>query len=203
MKNTIILWFILVSSTAIQGQDSLSVSFYDAFEDYKANYLADRSNEDGPISPEEAKDIHFFEADTSYVVLARVELLDQKDTLTMPTANGKQKDYVKYAYLHFEIQGKASKLLIFRSVRLMKNPLYRNALFLPFYDYSNGSKTYGGGRYMDLSISDIDNKTLMLDFNRCYNPYCAYTTGYSCPIPPEENTLELEILAGESAYGKK
>ena len=144
MKNTIILWFILVSSAAIQGQDSLSVSFYDAFEDYKTNYLADRSNEDGPISPEEAKGIHFFEADTSYVVLARVELLDQKDTLTMPTANGKQKDYVKYAYLHFDLQGKASKLLIFRSVRLMKNPLYRNALFLPFYDYSNGSKTYGG-----------------------------------------------------------
>ena len=56
---------------------------------------------------------------------------------------------------------------------------------------------------MDLSISDIDNKTLMLDFNRCYNPYCAYTTGYSFPIPPEENTVELEILAGESAYGKK
>ena len=203
MKNTIILWFIIVSSTAIQGQDSLSVSFYEAFENYKTNYIADRSNEDGPISPEEAIGINFFEADSSYVVLARVELLDQKDTLTMPTANGKQKDYVKYAYLHFDLQGKASKLLIFRSVRLMKNPLYRNALFLPFYDYSNGSMTYGGGRYMDLSINDIKDKTLILDFNRCYNPYCAYTSGYSCPIPPEENTIELEILAGESAYGKK
>lgn len=201
MKNTIILWFTLLSSVT-WGQDSLSISFNAAFEKYKTDYIADRSNEDGPISPEEAEGINFFEADSSYIVLAKVELLDQKDTLTMPTVNGKQKDYVKYAYLHFDLQGKTSKLLIFRSVRLMKNPLYRNALFLPFYDYSNGSTTYGGGRYMDLSIRDIHDNTLILDFNRCYNPYCAYTTGYSCPIPPEENTLELEILAGESAYGK-
>ena len=121
----------------------------------------------------------------------------------MPTVNGKLKKYIKYAYLHFEINGQKSKLLLFRSVRLMRNPLYRNSLFLPFYDYSNGTKTYGGGRYMDLSISDIKDNTLILDFNRCYNPYCAYTSGYSCPIPPEENTIKSEILAGESAYGKK
>ena len=193
-----------MSTSVMYCQDDvLALTFEEKFEQYKKAYIADRSNEDGPISPEEAKNINFFDADTSYIVTATVEMLDQKDTLTMPTANGKIKKYIKFAYLHFEINNQKSKLLVFRSVRLMRNPLYHNALFLPFYDYSNGSKTYGGGRYMDLLTTDIKEGEILLDFNRCYNPYCAYTTGYSCPIPPEENTVEFEILAGESAYGKK
>ena len=202
MKN-LLLAILFIQSFTLLGQDTLSLSFSDKFEQYKSAYIADRSNEDGPISPEEAKNINFFEANPAYVVMAKVEMLDQKDTLTMPTVNGKLKKYIKFAYLHFELNGQKSKLLVFRSVRLMKNPLYKNALFLPFYDYSNGITTYGGGRYMDLSTLNIEDGQIELDFNRCYNPYCAYTTGYSCPIPPEENTIEFEILAGERAYGKK
>jgi uncharacterized protein (DUF1684 family) len=85
----------------------------------------------------------------------------------------------------------------------LNNPVYKDHLFLPFYDQSNGVESYGGGRYMDLKQTDIIDGQLELDFNKCYNPYCAYTTGYSCPIPPASNTLDFKILVGESAYGKK
>ena len=58
-------------------------------------------------------------------------------------------------------------------------------LFIPFRDATTGVETYAAGRYLDLN----ENTTGFydLDFNRAYNPYCAYNTGYSCPIPPEEN----------------
>ena len=175
MKNLLFV-ILFIQSFTLLGQDTLTLSFSDKFDQYKSAYIADRSNEDGPISPEEAKNINFFDADSTFVVMAKVEMLDQKDTLTMPTVNGKLKKYIKYAYLHFEFNGQKSKLLVFRSVRLMKNPLYKNALFLPFYDYSNGRTTYGGGRYMDLSTLNIVDGQIELAFNRCYNPYCAYTT---------------------------
>ena len=61
----------------------------------------------------------------------------------------------------------------------------------------------GGGRYIDLSIVDFTDNTIVLDFNRSYNPYCAYATGYNCPIPPEANRLPLAIRAGEQSFGKK
>lgn len=67
-------------------------------------------------------------------------------------------------------------------------------LFLPFRDRSSGDKTYGGGRYIDLDVPT--GESLIIDFNKSYNLYCAYTDGYSCPIPPEGNTLKIAIEAG-------
>ena len=67
-------------------------------------------------------------------------------------------------------------------------------LFLPFTDNTNGVETYGGGRYIDLKIPA--GNTINIDFNKAYNPYCAYSDKYSCPIPPPENHLDIEIKAG-------
>jgi len=74
------------------------------------------------------------------------------------------------------------------------------SLFIPFRDATSGGGTYGAGRYLDL----IENTTGIydLDFNRAYNPYCAYNDRFSCPLPPGENTLEVPILAGEKIYSK-
>ena len=70
-----------------------------------------------------------------------------------------------------------------------------NRLFVPFGDLTNGSETYGGGRYMEL------NRTATglydLDFNRAYHPYCVYNVSYECPVPPRENRLAVAIPAGE------
>ena len=70
-------------------------------------------------------------------------------------------------------------------------------LFLHFTDKTNGSETYGGGRFLDLRIPE--GNTLVLDFNKAYNPYCAYNNGYSCPIPPKENKLKVAVRAGVMA----
>jgi uncharacterized protein len=70
-------------------------------------------------------------------------------------------------------------------------------------DKSNGEETYEGGRYLDLRFADLKNDgTLFIDFNKAYNPYCAFSGGYSCPIPPLENRIQVAIPAGEKKFRK-
>jgi uncharacterized protein (DUF1684 family) len=65
-------------------------------------------------------------------------------------------------------------------------------------DDTNGAETYAGGRYIDLAIPGGDS--IVIDFNRAYNPYCAYNKKYSCPLVPKVNTLTTEIRAGVKAF---
>ena len=78
---------------------------------------------------------------------------------------------------------------------LRKEEGFEDYLFIPFRDGTSRIETYGGGRYLDVRIPD--GKELLIDFNLAYNPYCAYSHRYSCPIPPVVNTLDVKIIAGE------
>jgi len=83
-------------------------------------------------------------------------------------------------------------------VELKEDEGYEDYLFLPFTDATNGNETYGGGRYIDLSIPNGDQ--IVIDFNKAYNPYCTYNKKYSCPIVPSQNALDIEIFAGVKAF---
>ena len=67
-------------------------------------------------------------------------------------------------------------------------------MFIPFKDATNGIETYGGGRYLD---APLENGVLTLDFNLAYSPFCAYFEGWTCPLPPRANYLNVAIRAGE------
>ena len=110
--------------------------------------------------------------------------------------------YVKYADLYFTLKGEKQKLAVYQSQSLKTDPEYYDYLFLPFTDLTNGDSTYGGGRYIDLRIPEDGVKKITLDFNQAYNPYCAYSGGYSCPVPPAENNLDAAITAGVKTYSK-
>jgi len=71
--------------------------------------------------------------------------------------------------------------------------------FLVFGDMTNGHETYGGGRFLDVSASD-DGRKVILDFNRAYNPPCAFTPFATCPLPVEDNRLPFPIPAGEQTW---
>ena len=72
-------------------------------------------------------------------------------------------------------------------------------LFIPFKDATTGKETYPAGRYLDMEsgTGQMPDGKWILDFNNAYNPWCAYSTDYACPLTPQENILEVEILAGE------
>ncbi len=136
----------------------------------------------------------FFMIDKKYRVNAKLVKATKADTIKIMTSSGKIKSYDKYAKAQFEMDGKAFELTLYQSHRLREMEEYKDYLFLPYKDHTNGLDSYGGGRYIDLKIPEGDE--IIIDFNQSYNPLCAYSDGYSCPIPPEENHLEVEVKAG-------
>ena len=108
--------------------------------------------------------------------------------------------YNKFGKTVFKLNGKKYTLAIYQNVDLVNTAGYEDYLFIPFKDLTNGEDTYGGGRYLDLKIPE--GETILIDFNRAYNPYCAYNHNYSCPIPPFENHLKVKIEAGVKKYYK-
>ena len=121
----------------------------------------------------------------------------------METSSKDKHIYRVYAVAHFRIHDTVQKLHIYQSQRLMEIEKYADHLFIPFTDLTSGEESYENGRYIDLKISDLETGSLTIDFNKAYNPYCAYVSDrYSCPIPPAENHLPIAIRAGEKKIAK-
>jgi uncharacterized protein (DUF1684 family) len=76
-----------------------------------------------------------------------------------------------------------------------------NSYFVIFADMTNGKETYGAGRFLSVNKADSTGK-IYIDFNKSYNPPCAFTKFATCPLPPQQNILKLEVTAGEKNYGK-
>lgn len=190
---TILLLFISIDGFAQSYAEQIAKHR----ESYKEDFIKDNHS---PLKKDDLQNLHFYEADSTYKVLAEVELLKNEKVFKMPTFNGSSSDYYRYAHINFVLNGKAIQMTLYRSVSLSTNPVYKDHLFLPFTDETNNKETYGGGRYIDLDAKEIVNNHIEIDFNKAYNPYCAYSAGYRCPVPPEENDLQLALKAGEKLY---
>lgn len=199
MKNLLILIFACIFYPVFSQNDTLSYKETMAHfrEEYKNDHL---ENPRSPIKADDLADLRFFEADEKYRVTCTFELTPGEKPFDMPTYSGRKQQYVKYGTLHFELDGKPLQLAVYQSLRLKNIPGYSDHRFLPFRDLTNGETTYGGGRYIDLKTADLETEPIVLDFNKCYNPWCSYSDGFSCPIPPSENTLEVVIEAGEQMF---
>jgi len=127
---------------------------------------------------------------------ARLESIENKKVVVLPTSDGLEKKYLEYGLAKFELNDEPCELLI---LEIMEDGPYRGTLFLAFADATSARETYGAGRYLDVKkIPGASSVTL--DFNQAYNPYCAYAANYSCPFPPKENVLKTAIQAGEKTY---
>lgn len=194
MKFLIIL-LVLTSSSAFAQTYNEQIAKHR--EEYKADFIKETRS---PLKENDLKNLHFFEPDSNYRITAKVKLLKNEKIFKMPTYDGSSKEFIRYAKVKFILNGKPLELTLYRNIDLMVNPAYKNLLFLPFTDETNTITTYGGGRYIDLDLTQIKRKKLEIDFNKSYNPYCAYSDGYRCPVPPEENNLTITIKAGEKNY---
>jgi uncharacterized protein len=114
----------------------------------------------------------------------------KREVLVMPTSNGSQAIYERVGWFSFVVDGQTVRLAGFAR----EGDDHPEALFVPFKDASSGMTTYGGGRYLE---APLHGQTVEANFNFAYSPYCAYSEGWSCPIPPQENWLTVNILAGE------
>ena len=200
-RNTIITSLILVVLGVIIVS---SLTSGEAEEMYVARIMKGREEKDremrhsagSPFAPDTVpfNGLNYFAVDQSYKIKAKLEIIADKKIVTLPTSDGKQKQYLEYGYGVFDLHDKANKLLILETV----GGEFDGMLFLAFGDATSAGETYGAGRYLELEKGN--EKSVTMDFNLAYNPYCAYTEGFSCPFPPRENLLEVPIRAGEMNY---
>ncbi|GAB3423018.1 DUF1684 domain-containing protein [Haloparvum alkalitolerans] len=173
--------------------------------EYADELVANRAEKDdffaehpqSPIPPEHRDDfsgLNYFDPDETYRVAAVATVHDDPEPVEMETTAGAPVRYLRVVTFTFELDGETYELAGYR-----QESDDGEGLFVPFRDKTTGQETYRHGRYMELEpegeLSDGDPVTL--DFNLAYNPFCAYSETFSCPLPPEENWLETEIRAGE------
>lgn len=195
---------VLLISMSACGQ-RMGANYEATIDQHRSKYKHDFvTDENSPLKAVDTAFLRFYPANEHYAVSASFTLTPESKPFDMPTHSGAVQQYRKYGTVQFLLQKDTLQLAVYQSLSLLKKPEYANHLFIPFNDLTNYETTYAGGRYLDLKIDDIKKKnTVLLDFNKCYNPYCAYSDGYSCPIPPDENKLNVRIDAGEMMFGRE
>jgi uncharacterized protein (DUF1684 family) len=196
MKRSIYFVLILVCSLvkAQEVQES-SAEFQQKLNKEFAN------KEESPLTDNDFKtfkELDFFPISEQYIVQARFVRTKNEKVFKMKTSTTRQPEYIKYGELHFMLEQKKMVLNVYQNVELSKKEGYEDYLFLPFSDQTCGKESYLGGRYIDLRFPQ--SETVIIDFNKAYNPYCAYNHKYSCPVVPLENDLPIEIKAGVKKF---
>ena len=168
---------------------------------YLGQLMADRQTAEdffrGEESPLDSADrqgfrrLNYFPPDSRYRMVLSLERPASEDTVTILDTKGEERKYVRAGIVRFELESRPETLTVFREP-------FRNYLFLPFRDTTSGGETYAVGRYLEPIPAGPDK--FLIDFNRAYNPYCAYSHRWACPIPPDENVLSVAIRAGEKKY---
>jgi len=163
MKSRVLCTFILLLCAA----PAFAQQWARDIEGFRKQYIADLlAEERHPIAHGDVRFIEFFKPDSTYRVVAEFTPSPGSTPFLLPTHSGKQKPFKEYGVVRFTLRDTSYTLHVYQSVNLVNNKS-SNDLFLPFKDYTNYETTYGGGRYIDLSTTDIINGTLVIDFNKC------------------------------------
>jgi uncharacterized protein (DUF1684 family) len=152
-----------------------------------------RQNPYSPLEPEDRQkfsSLKYYEPDLAFQYILQLQPADP-EPITLQTNTGDEQIYNRIGTVQFEVDGEPARAAIYQSTD-------RNDLFLPFRDATSGKETYGAGRYLE--PVDLGNGEVLVDFNLAYNPYCAYSPNFSCPLPPVENWLKVPIRAGEKKF---
>ena len=190
------VFFAILLANMSLAQDE---SYQDSTEAYLKNYVKKHS----VVTGNDKELMSFFPVNEKYVINCKFERTMDAPWFRMESTGAIKKNYRVYGRIHFSINDTVVRLNIYQSQDLMTTHQYRDHLFIPFTDATSGEETYESGRYIDLEINDIKNDRVVIDFNRAYNPYCAYVSGkYNCPIPPAGNRLVVAIPAGEKTFKK-
>jgi len=158
----------------------------------KDEFLAEHPRSPVPPAARDEFEQHYFPPDPDLRFELELDEHDEKETLTIATTTEGEREYMRWGEFAVEVDGEPVTLQAYKA-----DP-DEDRLWVPFRDETNGEETYGGGRYLDLEADEHRaGDTWVLDLNRAYNPYCAYSDAYECPMVPMENWLDVRVEAGE------
>jgi uncharacterized protein len=146
-----------------------------------------------PLPPpvrKQFKGLEYYPEEPALCFDLELERDPNKETLVMSTSSGSERVYERLGWVEFAVNGVIARLALYAP----EGELEVEQAFVPFKDSTSGVQTYGAGRYLE---ARLNGDIVRLDFNLAYNPYCAYSDGWSCPLPPRENWLTVPIEAGE------
>lgn len=198
------LWFILMCiplGVLSQDNEKIIAEIETVQQQLNAHYTNPETTVLKPEDFEKFEGLEFYPIALEYRVEATFVRTPDEEPFYMPTTTERLPLYVKYGELFFTWEGKQHQLDIFENLEPKKEE-YKDYLFLPITDLTSGDGSYGGGRYLDVKKSEVAQGKVVLDFNKLYNPYCAYNEKYSCPIPPAQNDLPIRIEAGVKDFFK-
>ncbi|MFW6256689.1 MAG: DUF1684 domain-containing protein [Bacillota bacterium] len=156
-----------------------------------------KEHSQSPLSSSQKKKftgLNYFPVRLEYRFKLKLSEHDKKETIEVNDNAGNKQQYIRWGEFKFELDEKPVVLQAY------KGDSNEDRLWVPFKDETNGNKTYGAGRYLDLNTSEKEGKHWILDFNQAYNPFCAYNENFVCPFIPPENWLEVKIEAGEKKF---
>jgi len=145
---------------------------------------------------EEFKGLDYYPPDPDYRFELKLNEYPEKKKIKMSYTRGEEQEFIRWGEFQFKIGGQEQVLQAY------KGSPEKERLFVPFRDATSGKETYGAGRYLDLEAErhrTAEGKWV-LDFNKAYNPWCAYSETYTCPFVPPDNWLEVPMCAGEKNY---
>ncbi len=196
-KLVLISYIILYSCSVPKNADFYQKELKVFREKYIKGFI---ENTRSPLVAEDLAFLDFYTGDPSWNLTCKCVKVENAKPFEMPTYSGVTRTYILHSIATCTRNKVKFSLNLYKNIHQPINPIYKNNLFLPFKDYTNGEETYGGGRYINLLDTDIVGNKIIIDLNKSYNPWCTYSDGFNCPIPPRENHLELAVKAGEKSY---
>lgn len=209
MRELTFLLFVLVLFTSC-SKKSIDPQYLQEIEDHRKQIDSlFRFSPDSPFKRDtsvEFTGLKYFEVNPDFVFKSKLYKYALPETVIVLGTKGEKRTQVKYGYFQFTYKGKTYKINVYKypeSVIKEGKEYLKNYLAVWFRDLTTGDETYEVGRYLDVEEESSDpNFLYTLDFNKAYNPYCAYTPLYSCAIPRDEDFINLRIEAGEKKYHK-
>jgi len=144
------------------------------------------------------KGLEYYPVDPAWRIKGTYRPNPSETPFDMRYSKGGTYEFVIAGEITFSLNGKEYKLNAYREVAQAETEDYPGMLIVPFYDLTNKTETYPGGRFLDFFAGD--GKEVYIDFNTAKNPFCVFNPSYDCPVPPIENLLEVEIKAGEKYH---
>ncbi|MBZ0177716.1 MAG: DUF1684 domain-containing protein [Melioribacteraceae bacterium] len=195
---TILIALFMISCTSkYSPEEEKYIEEIEAYREHKDSLMQFASN--SPFNFKEKVEFHplnYFDVKPKFVFKSKLHKYENPDTITIYGTQGEPRETIRYGYLPFTYNDTLYNLNVYKTKA--SNDAYYYGIW--FTDRTTNNETYGVGRYLDFEYVDEPDHIYTLDFNLAYNPYCAYSSAYSCAIPTKEDYLDLTILAGEKNF---
>lgn len=142
------------------------------------------------------KPLNYYEPNPEFIFKSRLIEYDIQDTVQILGTKGETRPTIVLGYVELAKDNKVHKINVYKSFDRTGSSYYS----IWFTDRTTGNETYGVGRYLDFQLNENPDFIYTIDFNKAYNPYCAYSAMFTCPIPRTEDYIDMEIEAGEKNF---